>query len=249
VFDLVAAVAARADRRSGAPASARLYAARQPVDRDVAALFLFDLSASTDARIRQDGEANSPTDLVMDKDAVRVIDILKESMVMLSSALEEIGDAYAIYGFSSAGRENVEVYPVKLFNEALTQEVRGRISALEPKRSTRMGAAVRHATRRLRDVSSRAKLLILLSDGCPEDAMYGPEKVGRTYGLRDTMMALQEAERHNVASFCLTVDKSGHDYLREMCPPSRYMVIENISSLPVELPKVYQRHVQARFFA
>ena len=54
-----------------------------------------------------------------------------------------------------------------------------------------------------------------------------------------------EAAHEHVQSFCLTVDKGGHDYLREMCAPSRYMVLEDIPSLPLELPKIYQRHVQA----
>ena len=109
-----------------------------------------------------------------------------------------------------------------------------------------MGAAVRHATRKLKDLSSRAKLLVLLSDGYPEDQDYGRDKHAPTYGLRDTMMALREAEKHGILSFCLTVDKGGHDYLREMCSPARYMVIEDVLSLPLELPKIYQRHIRAQ---
>lgn len=244
VIDLDAAVGARVDRRIGVAPATRLYAARQPLERDVAALFLLDLSASTDERIDQNapdlpaGNPGNGRDL-------RVIDVLKEAVVVLSAALDEIGDAYAIYGFSSAGRHNVKVYPVKSFAERLSDEVKGRIGGLAPKRSTRMGAAVRHATRKLKDVASRAKLLVLLSDGYPEDADYGRDGNAPTYGLRDTMMALREAEHEHVQSFCLTVDKGGHDYLREMCAPSRYMVLEDIPSLPLELPKIYQRHVQA----
>jgi nitric oxide reductase NorD protein len=124
--------------------------------------------------------------------------------------------------------------------------VKGRISALTPRHSTRMGTAVRHASRKLKDVASRAKLLILLSDGLPEDSDYGPDKHTPTYGLRDTMMALREAERYGILPFCLTVDKGGHDYLRELCAPSRYMVIEDVTTLPLELPKIYQQHIRAR---
>ena len=244
VIDLDAAVGARVDVRTGVAPATRLYAARQPLERDVAALFLLDLSASTDERI----DKNAP-DLPAENPGngcdLRVIDVLKEAVVVLSAALDEIGDAYAIYGFSSAGRHNVEVYPVKSFAEQLSEEVKGRIGGLAPKRSTRMGAAVRHATRKLKDVASRAKMLVLLSDGYPEDADYGRDGNAPTYGLRDTMMALREAEHEHVQSFCLTVDKGGHDYLREMCAPSRYMVLEDIPSLPLELPKIYQRHVQA----
>lgn len=232
-IDLDAAVRARVDLRTGTAPSPKLYAARQPLERDVAALFLLDMSASTDL-------------LLAEQEDLRVIDMMKEAVVVLSAALEEIGDVYAIYGFSSYGRRNVEVYPVKTFAEALSPEVKGRISAITPRRSTRMGTAVRHATRRLKDLSCRAKLLVLLSDGYPEDADYGPNQHAPTYGLRDTMMALREAERNGILSFCLTVDKGGHDYLREMCPPSRYMVIEDIVSLPAELPKIYQRHIRSQ---
>ena len=239
VIDLDAAVAARVDLHTGVAPSTRLYAARQPLERDVAALFLLDLSASTDARIQKEMD-NGDSETT----GLRVIDVLKEAVVVLSAALEEIGDAYAIYGFSSAGRYNIEFYPVKAFGEKLTEDVKGRISGLEPQRSTRMGAAVRHATRKLKDVASRAKILVLLSDGFPEDADYGRDENAPMYGLRDTMMALREAERENIMSFCLTIDKGGHDYLREMCPPSRYMVLEDIPSLPLELPKIYQRHIR-----
>lgn len=232
-IDLNAAVAARVDLRTGISPSPKLYAARQAMERDVAALFLLDMSASTDT-------------LLVEREGARIIDVMKEAIVLLSTALEDIGDTYAIYGFSSHGRRNVEIYPVKTFVETLSPEVKGRISALTPKRSTRMGAAVRHATRKLKDLSSRAKLLVLLSDGFPEDTDYGQDKHTPTYGLRDTMMALREAEKSGILSFCLTVDKGGHDYLREMCAPSRYMVIEDINSLPAELPKIYQRHIRSR---
>jgi hypothetical protein len=232
-IDLDAAIGARVDRLSGTAPSTKLYAARQAVERDVATLFLLDLSASTDSR-------------VAGREDLRVIDVMKEAIVLLSSALDDIGDVYAIYGFSSHGRRNVEVYPVKTFVESLSANVKGRIGGLTPQRSTRMGTAVRHATRKLKDLSSRAKLLVLLSDGYPEDADYGRDDHTPTYGVRDTMMALREAEQHGILSFCLTVDKGGHDYLREMCAPSRYMVIEDITSLPAELPKIYQRYIRSQ---
>lgn len=240
-IDLEAAVGARVDLITGVPPSTKIYAARQPTDRDVSALLLLDLSASTDARVPVATAEGEPK-----PEEMRIIDILKESVVLLSSALEEIGDTYAIYGFSSSGRKNIAVYPVKTFVESLSSDVKGRISALAPQRSTRMGAAVRHATRKLKDLSSRGKILILLSDGHPEDADYGREPHTPTYGIRDTMMALREAERSGILSFCITVDKGGHDYLREMCAPSRYMVIEDVLSLPSQLPKIYQRHIRAQ---
>jgi nitric oxide reductase activation protein len=176
----------------------------------------------------------------------RIIDVTREALVLMAEALEEIGDSYAMYGFSGQGRDNVEFYHIKSFAEALSPTVKGRIGAIAPKRSTRMGAALRHSLEKLKDLTCRIKLLVLLSDGFPQDMDYGADRRSITYGIRDTMMALREADRAGVLTFCLTVDKAGHDYLREMCEPSRYLVLEDVASLPTELPKVYQRYIRPR---
>jgi nitric oxide reductase activation protein len=222
----------------------------------VAALFLLDMSASTDEPItpvvRQytdDEQADwqslwKKRPMIPEPTPRRIIDVTKEALVLMAEALEEIGDAYAIYGFSGQGRENVEFYHVKSFAEVLSPTVKGRIGAVEPKRSTRMGAAIRHSLEKLKDVACRVKLLVLLSDGFPQDMDYGSDRRSITYGLRDTMTALREAERAGVLTFCLTVDKAGHDYLREMCEEARYLVLEDVASLPTELPKVYQRYIR-----
>ncbi len=241
--DLNAVVAARVDRRRGHAPSPKLYLARQQVKRDVGVLFLVDLSASTAAEL-PDTLTREGT---VQRRKPRVIDVIKEALVLLSVALEELGDSYAIYGFSSRGRQDVEVYPVKTFRDALSAEVKGRIGALSPQGSTRMGTAVRHATRKLKDLASRAKLLVLLSDGYPEDPGYGKPVVPPMYGLRDTLMAFREAERSGILPYCVTVDQGGHDYLQKMCAPSRYMVLDDILSLPTELPKIYQRYIWSQW--
>ena len=163
----------------------------------------------------------------------------------MSEALDELGDAYAIYGFSGQGRANVEFYLVKGFGERLGPAVKARIGGVAPKRSTRMGAALRHATRKLTAVGARAKHLMLLSDGFPQDDDYGEDRRSHVYGIRDTAVALREADAAGIAPFCITVDRAGHDYLREMCDASRYMVIEDVAALPRELPKIYRRVVRA----
>jgi nitric oxide reductase activation protein len=231
-FDLDAVITARADRRSGHPPSSKLYQARQREERDVATLFLVDMSASTDEPV-PDAPAGR-----------RVIDITKEALVVMTEALEEIGDTYGIYGFSGHGRQQVEFYLVKHFNEPLTGAVKGRVGAIEPKRSTRMGAALRHAVAKMRNVAARSKHVILLSDGFPQDVDYGDDRRSNVYGIQDTTMAFQEAARAGVTPFCITVDKAGHDYLKEMCEASRYLVIDDIKALPRELPKIYQRFVR-----
>ena len=83
-------------------------------------------------------------------------------------------------------------------------------------------------------------MLLILSDGFPQDSDYGPERGDHEYGVQDTAKALREAEEKGVETFCVTVDRSGHDYLKRMCPHSRYMVIEEIEDLPEALSKVYE---------
>ena len=265
-FDLNAAVTAAVDMRARLAPSAKLYTERRQTERDVAALFLLDMSASTDEPLvaverdygddepkdwqplwsKADRNARSAAKRLSQPKPRRIIDVTKETLVLMAEALEEIGDSYAIYGFSGQGKDNIEFYHVKSFVEALSPTVKGRIGAIEPKRSTRMGPAVRHALEKLKDLACRVKLLILLSDGFPQDMDYGPDRRSTTYGIRDTMVALREAEEAGVLTFCLTVDKAGHDYLREMCEPSRYLVLEDVASLPTELPKVYQRYIRPR---
>jgi hypothetical protein len=249
-FDLNAVISARVDRRARRPPSSKLYVARTREERDVATLFLIDMSASTDEPLQKPLTPTFPEDDVFGRRPStpaatprRIIDVTKEALVIMAEALEEIGDAYAIYGFSGHGRTNVEFYLVKSFNEPLSATVKGRIGALEPKRSTRMGTALRHATEKLASITSRSRHIILLSDGFPQDFDYGQDRRSNVYGLRDTTVALRECEAAGITPFCITVDKAGHDYLREMCDGSRYMVIDDIAALPRELPKIYQRVV------
>ncbi len=229
-FDLCALIDACADRRAGHTPSPKLYAARRPVNRDIATLFLLDMSASTDELLPEESAYGRR----------RVIDVIKEALVIMAGALEEIGDGYAIYGFSGHGRTQVETYVIKPFDEPLSPSVKGRIGAIGPKRSTRMGAALRHAIGRLRNLPARTKNIIMLSDGFPQDIDYGDDRRSNLYGIYDTMMALREAVREGIRPFCVTVDKAGHDYLGRMCEPSGYLVIEDVASLPRELPKIYQ---------
>ena len=234
-FDLNSAIDARVDLRARRSPSTRLYVSRVREARDVATLFLLDMSASTDEPLAESAGRRGR----------RIIDALKEALVIMTEALDELGDAYAIYGFSGQGRANVEFYLVKAFGESLGPSVKARIGGIAPKRSTRMGAALRHATWKMAAVAARVKHLMLLSDGFPQDDDYGDDRRSHTYGIRDTAAALREADAAGITPFCITVDRAGHDYLREMCDASRYMVLEDTAALPRELPKIYRRVVRA----
>jgi nitric oxide reductase NorD protein len=231
-FDLGALVDARAELRARRTPSAKLYTRRVRQERDVATLFLVDLSASTDEQASPESDE-------------RIIDVTREALVLMAAALDEIGDAFAIYGFSGQGRDNVELFAVKGFDERLTPGVKGRIGGLEPRGSTRMGTALRHAITKMRALPQPSRHLILLSDGFPQDLDYGDDRHSHTYGIRDTATALREAQAAGIRPFCITVDAAGHDYLRDMCSPNAYMVIDDVGDLPEELPKIYQRLVRA----
>jgi hypothetical protein len=244
-FDFNAAVEARVELRARRSPSQRLYVARRAEERDVATLFLLDMSASTDEPVQPREPGGEPSAAADGKRPRRIIDVTKEALVIMAEALEELGDRYAVYGFSGQGRENVEFYLVKPFQEGLTARVRGRIGGIEPRRSTRMGTALRHARTKMANLTARSKHVFLLSDGFPQDFDYGTDRRSNTYGIQDTMMALQECQAAGITPFCITVDRTGHDYLREMCETSRYLVIEDVASLPTELPKIYERWVRA----
>lgn len=233
-FDLNALTDARIEARLGRTPSTRIYTARTRQMREVATLFLLDMSASTEQPFAEPGEQPARR---------RIIDTLKEALVVLTTALDVLGDSYAIYGFSSQGRNQVEVYPVKAFDEALDAEVRARIGGIEPKHGTRMGAALRHSLTKFARVHAQSKHLVLLSDGFPQDQEYGPDRRSHTYGIVDTAVALRELHRAGTTPFCLTVDRAGQDYLRHMCSGTQYMVIDEVDELPRELPKIYRRIV------
>jgi hypothetical protein len=237
-IDLNEAVEAAVDRRAGQAPSEKIYLERNRKDRDLSTLFLIDLSASTDERANGKDQTPPPEEAACGK---RVIDIEKEALVVMAEALAELGDEYAIFGFSGYGRKEVDFFVVKDFREKYGAEVKERIGGLKAQRSTRMGAALRHAIAKMENREEKVKNIILVSDGYPQDYDYGEDRASKEYALRDTTMALEEAARKNIHTFCITVDRTGYDYLRRMCHASRYLVIEETCELPRQLPKIYRR--------
>ena len=246
------------DIKTGSSPDEKFYWRRNKVQRDVAVAFLLDTSASTAEAIdegkgKQD-DWDAPDDPVeymvwlrtrrgeqMRRSYKRIIDMEKESMVLLINALEAIGDTYGIYGFSGYGRENVEFYTVKDLQETFSDRVKRRIDRIAPLHATRMGPAIRHAAYKLENTDARTKILFLISDGRPQDRGYSREGVEKEYAVHDTKMALDEAKRQGINSFCLTVDKNGHDYLKTMCSDMGYEILDDINDLPERLLVLYRR--------
>ena len=257
-LDLNAALEAWCDLRMNAPPDDKIYWHRNRARRDVAVVFLIDMSASTAEAIDEGRQVvedrDAPDDPVeymvwlrrrraglVRRNYKRIIDLEKESTALLMQALESIGDTYGIYGFSGYGRENVEFYVIKDINEAFSDKVKRRIDKVTPLHATRMGAAIRHAITKLEGQDAATKVLFLISDGRPQDRGYSREGVEKEYAVHDTHMALVEARRKDITPFCLTVDKAGHDYLKSMCGDMGYEVLADIWSLPERLPMLYRK--------
>jgi nitric oxide reductase activation protein len=224
-LDLDAAVGRRADLAAGAEPSERIYVRREKRERDVAAAFLVDLSGSTSRQIESAGDRTR-----------RVIDVEKEGLILLSEALEAVGDQYAVYGYSGQGRRQVDFLILKEFDEPAGRLIGGRIGALSPRQQNRDGAAIRHAARKLLAREARHRLLVLISDGKPLDDGYTDE-----YSLEDTRMALREARMKGIEPFCITVDRAADDYLRRMYGEVRFLIIDRAGALPERLPRAYHQ--------
>jgi hypothetical protein len=259
-IDMDAALDFLVSKRAGHGDVPKIYWRRNKVERDVAVAFLLDMSASTDEEIDKRrpratpggaGENNDPRryyqylaqsraqNLV--EPPKRIIDLERESLVLLTRALETIHDSYGIYGFSGYGRENVEYFVIKEMDEIFSDVIRRRIDKVTPIRSTRMGPAIRHTTWKLENSDAKAKILFLVSDGRPQDHGYGRDRTEKEYAIHDTHKALVEAKHKGIVPFALTVDKEGHDYLGQMCGDIAYEVLGDIELLPSRLPTLYRR--------
>jgi hypothetical protein len=230
-YDLQALIDYAIDRRSSGRVSERIYVRKLRRQRDVMVSFLLDMSSSTARTISR--YPNQP----YSKPGQRIIDIEKEGLVLMSEALEAVGDNYSIQGFTSEGRRNVKFYVIKDFNELYSEEVAKRIGGITYQNNTRLGAAIRHATARLEKQEARTKLLIVLSDGRPYDHDYGDSR----YAREDTKIALRQAKINNITPFCITIDRESEEQLRDLYGEVGYTIIDNILSLPERLPGIYRR--------
>ncbi|MEM7540620.1 MAG: VWA domain-containing protein [Pseudomonadota bacterium] len=215
-IDFDALIDAMIDREMGLEMSDYVYTRYRNVDRNIAVMFMVDMSGSTLGWVN---------------------DAERESLVLLCEALEMLKDRYAIYGFSGRTHKRCEVYRIKTFEDNYDLETKQRISGIKPKAYTRMGVAIRHLGHLLNLSRARTKLLITLSDGRPED--YGGYK-GR-YGIEDTRHALLELKRDGIHPFCITIDNEAQEYLPHMYGAANYAVIDEVEKLPYKVADIYRR--------
>ncbi|HEY8224708.1 MAG TPA: VWA domain-containing protein [Pyrinomonadaceae bacterium] len=230
-FDLNSVIDYVIDRRADGQQSERIYTKRLRRRRDVAVSFLLDQSSSTARTI-----GRHPLQPYT-RPGRRIIEIEKEGLVLMSEALEAVGDTYAINGFTSEGRRNVKFYVVKDFDEKYSDDVKRRIGGINYQNNTRLGAAIRHATAKLANQDARTRLLIVLSDGRPYDHDYGDAR----YAREDTREALRQAKNQGITPFCITIDRESEAELRDLYGEIGYTIIDDVLSLPERLPGIYRR--------
>lgn len=199
-----------------------LFKSLQHNMRDLSCLLLADLSLSTDAWVNNNA---------------RVIDIIRDSLFLFSEALEASGDSYAISGFSSVKRSHIRYYQLKTFSEKLSNVIRGNIGAIEPGYYTRMGAGIRQATKQLLKQQSGQRLLLLLTDGKPNDI----DRYEGRYGIEDTRKAIQEARQKGLQTFCITIDEDANQYLPYLFGRDNYILVKKAQQLPEKLLKLYSK--------
>ncbi len=230
-YDLQQVIDFAIDRRATGRVDERLYTRKLRRQRDVAVAFLLDMSSSTARTISR--VPNQP----YSHPGRRIIDIEKEGLVLMSEALEAVGDAYAMHGFTSEGRRNVKFYVFKDFTDKYSSDVERRIGGISYHNNTRLGTAIRHSVAKLLAQQARTRLLVVLSDGRPYDHDYGDSR----YAREDTKMALREAKRSGITPFCVTIDRESEDQLREMYGEVGYTIIDDVMSLPERMPAIYRR--------
>jgi nitric oxide reductase NorD protein len=160
---------------------------------------------------------------------------IRDTLHLFADALETAGDRFALYGFSSRHRDHIRFHVLKGFEEKFGSTIRGRIDKLKPGYYTRMGAAIRQSSQLLSRQGGNQKLLLILTDGKPNDL---DQYEGR-YGVEDTRMAVIEARKMGLRPFCVTIDREGRDYLPHIFGANGYVVIHKPTELPAQLPLLY----------
>jgi len=202
-----------------------LYKNMQSGKRDMCCTLLADLSLSTDTWLN---------------DNDRIIDVIRDSLLLFGESLQATGDQFSMLGFSSRKRDPIRIHQLKRFNEKFNGITRGRINAVKPGYYTRLGAAIRYATQQLIKQTQSNRLLLIITDGKPNDL---DQYEGR-YGIEDTRQAILEARREGLQPFCVTIDQKANEYLPYLFGSHSYVVIKNPLDLPKKLPALYAQLTQ-----
>jgi nitric oxide reductase NorD protein len=198
----------------------KFYESIERKARDLSTLILADVSLSTEAGITQE---------------IRIIDMIKDGLMVFSESLNRLQDPFALYTFSSLKNTNVRFQIIKNFKESYSDLIRGRIDHIKPGYYTRLGAAIRESTKILDKQQTANKLLLIISDGKPNDV----DRYDGRYGIEDTKKSIEEAKRLGITPFCVTIDLEAKDYLSYLFGKHSYVVIRDSKKLPKVLPEIY----------
>ena len=223
VLDTDAALGATIDRRARRDPSQKIYQQYKRRKRDIAALMLLDISQSTADICASDGRS--------------VLDLARESALLTALTLCDAGDTCAIHLFSSNGRKQIHYEVAMEFSKSVSPAAIQRLAGVHSRLSTRMGAAIRHATMHLSARICRQRLLVFITDGEPIDI----DIYDRRYLVDDARCAVREAKRKGVFVFCVSLDPSADKYVRHIFGSKNYRVLDQIESLPRLLPQMILR--------
>ncbi len=198
----------------------KFYESFQMKTREMSTLILADVSLSTESGITQE---------------IRIIDMIKDGLIVFSEALNRLQDKFAIYTFSSLKNTKVNYEIIKNFNEPYTENTRGRIDSIKPGYYTRLGGAIRESIKILEKQKTQNRLLLIISDGKPNDL----DRYDGRYGIEDTKKAVLEAKQLGITSFCITIDLESKEYLPYIFGKSGYRVVQDSKKLPSILPEIY----------
>lgn len=220
-LDLDVAIRSLIDFKGGSQPDPRINMSHKHDGRDFAVMLLMDLSASLHE--------------VPDGCTQSILELSREAVTLLGWSIEQLGDKFAIAGFHSDTRHNVRYHHLKGFTEHWNDDVKGRLAAIEAGYSTRMGAAVRHASHYLEGQKADKKLLLILTDGEPADIDVSDEKLL----INDTHKAVEELSAKGIYTHCITLDKKADEYIADIFGNNGFTVIDNVEKLPEKLPKLF----------
>ena len=228
VLDTERAVRARVELLACGTGTDRVWRQTRPERRDLAVSILLDVSRSTESAIPGHGH-----------DGRSVIDIEREALAALAWGLDACGDSFAIHAFSSLKRQRVFLQEVKSFAEPMSDATEHRIAALMPGHYTRLGAAIRHVSAGLTREARKRRLLLVITDGKPNDLDHYE---GR-HGIEDSRMAVQEARRAGHSVFGITVDRDGKSWFPRLFGQGAFALISHPEKLTQALPQIYRQLV------
>jgi hypothetical protein len=220
-IDLNAAVDAMIAVRMGEQPSPRITMRNVIKRRDLAVVVLLDLSESTN-------------DTMAGADRT-VLDLTREAAALVATAIDGIGDPFAIHGFASDGRHDVHYYRFKDFAQPFDEDAKSRLAGMRGGLSTRMGAAMRHAGHHLLRQPEQRKLLLLVTDGEPADI----DERDPQHLRHDTRKAVEELHTRGVLTYCLTLDPDADSYVKRIFGESHYTVVDHVQRLPERLPTLF----------